>query len=421
MPVPYSGVIAPDGHIPQHLGAWPADGYYGDVPYDTYFWRDSLVDTNVASDTRNWNFAGDGKFDQSIWPIPLTLQVGRVDLANLTAFSQSETELLRQYLNKDHNFRCKLISVQRRGWIADNWLLSSGEPLAVSGWRNFSAFFGAANIQSTNSTPSGWFPVLNTQSYLWGWGGGSGTFTSIGGIASTLDYVSNDPEVVFTMFFGSYFGDWDSPNNVLRAALATPNYTLTSVWSGRPYWQFHHMAMGETIGFSTLVSQNNVGVTQGGYDFNTDNGFVHIALMGDPTLRMHVVAPVSGFVVAQNSSGGADLSWNASPDTVVGYHVYSAPTSAGPFARLNASLLTGTSFTDPVASSKVYMVRAVKLEVSGSGSYYNASQGIFQSLTVTSSPPVPHDHGPRHQQDLRRALAGVRAPLQRFHQWRHPG
>ena len=34
------------------------------------------------------------------------------------------------------------------------------------------------------------------------------------------------------------------------------------------------------------------------------------------------------------------------------------------------------------------MVRAVKLEVSGSGSYYNASQGIFQALASGFGPPV---------------------------------
>ena len=50
----------------------------------------------------------------------LELQVGRVDLANLPAFSQSEPELLRQYLNKDHDFRHKLITAERRGLIDDN-------------------------------------------------------------------------------------------------------------------------------------------------------------------------------------------------------------------------------------------------------------------------------------------------------------
>src|SRR5689334_9293491 len=30
VPVPYSGDIVPDGHAPDHQGAWPSDGFYGD-------------------------------------------------------------------------------------------------------------------------------------------------------------------------------------------------------------------------------------------------------------------------------------------------------------------------------------------------------------------------------------------------------
>ena len=179
------------------------------------------------------------------------------------------------------------------------------------------------------------------------------------------------------MFFGSYFGDWDSQNNFLRAALATTNYTLTSAWVGRPYWQFHHMALGETIGFSTRLSQNNSSLYS---SENHDRRSVHIALMGDPTLRMHVVAPASNLVAVANGSGGVDLSWTASPEPVLGYHVYRAPAAAGPFVRLNSGIINATNYTDPVITQCTYMVRAVKLEVSGSGSYYNASQGIFQDF-----------------------------------------
>ena len=31
VPVPYSGNIVPDGHTPDHQGAWPCDGFYGDM------------------------------------------------------------------------------------------------------------------------------------------------------------------------------------------------------------------------------------------------------------------------------------------------------------------------------------------------------------------------------------------------------
>ena len=377
VPVPYSGALNPDSHA-DHSGAWPTDVFYADVDGA---WPDSTVSRTVASDLRNHNVPGDGKFDPSRFsPTPsLELQVGRVDLSNLTAFSKSELELLRQYLNKDHAFRCGTTAVARRGLIDDQLGLSTGEPLAVNGWRNFAAFFGASNTFAAD-----WLTALNTQSYLWGYGCGAGSFTSCSGVATTAQLATSDPQVVFTMFFGSYFGDWDSQNNFLRASLATTNYTLTSVWAGRPNWQFHHMALGETIGFSTLVTENSDGAYQAG----SFRAYVHMGLMGDPTLRMHIVAPPSALVVKTNGVGGVNLNWNASPDAVIGYHVYRATNAAGPFTRLNGSLLTSTNYTDPVVTTNVYMVRAVKLEVSGSGSYYNASQGIFQDLAGRFGPPV---------------------------------
>ena len=376
VPVPYSGRVAPDGHL-DHLGAWPADLYYGEVDG---IWTDLTVTSVGASDPRNHNIPGDGKFDQTSLPSDVDLQVGRVDLANLPAFSQSEGELLRQYLNKDHNFRHKHTTAERRGLIDDHLGLSTGEPLAVNGWGNFAAFFGASNTFAAD-----WLTTLNSQSYLWGYGCGSGTFTSCSGVASTTQLATSDPRAVFTMFFGSYFGDWDSQDNFLRAALATPTYTLTSAWAGRPYWVCHHMALGETIGFSARLSQNNNIYAAGSFARQ-----IHVALMGDPTLRMHIVAPTTNLVAAVNGAGGVDLSWNGSPDTVLGYHVYRATNAAGPFTRINATLIAGTNYTDTASSSAAtnYMVRAVKLEVSGSGSYYNASQGIFQTVSVPPSLPV---------------------------------
>jgi hypothetical protein len=376
VPVPYSGNLAPDGH-PEHQGAWPADVYYGDVDGA---WSDSVIDTTLASDPRNWNVPGDGKFDQTILPSDLELQVGRVDMANLPAFSVNETELLRRYLNKDHGFRHQLFTAERRGLIDDELGFLNGEVPAVNGWRNFAPFFGPANAIAGD-----WLTTLATQSFLWGYGCGAGDHTSCSGVATAAELADSDQRVVFTMFFGSYFGDWDSQNNFMRAALATTNYTLTSAWVARPHWHFHHMALGETIGFSALLSQNNSGVL---YSFNSDPRRVHIALMGDPALRMHIVAPPTNLVAVANGSGGVDLNWGVSPDSVLGYQVYRATNAAGPYTRLNNTLVSGSSYTDAAPTATNYMVRAVKLEVSGSGSYYNASQGIFQDLAGTYVPPV---------------------------------
>lgn len=389
VPVPYSGALAPDGH-PDHLGAWPADVFYGDM---TGVWTDSTVINRGSNDPRNHNVPGDGKFDQDYIPGNVALEVGRVDMANLPAFAP-ETDLLRQYLEKNHRFRHKLITAQPWGVVNDNLGLLGGEvPAAVNGWGNLSALLGAENVQAGR-----WLTEFIRGEYLWGYGCGPGTFTQAAGVADSIHFLVYDTRVVFTMLFGSYFGDWDSENNFLRAQLVTPSYTLTSAWAGRPNWFFHHMGMGETIGFSARVTQNNTGLYEGLTRTNgvgivgpgDPRGFmnqVHIALMGDPTLRLHPVAPPPDLAALTNSSGGVDLSWASSAEAVLGYHVYRAPTAGGPYARLTGSLVLGTSYTDAsFTAERFYMVRAISLQTSASGTYYNASQGAFAE--VDRSPDI---------------------------------
>ena len=104
----------------------------------------------------------------------------------------------------------------------------------------------------------------------------------------------------------------------------------------------------------------------------------HLALMGDPSLRMFVVAPPTGAVAAW-AGAGVSLRWGPSPDTALGYHVYRADNPGLPVRRLTDRLLADTTFTDagPIPVGARYLVRAVKLEVTASGSFYNPSQAAF--------------------------------------------
>jgi Glycosyl hydrolase family 9/Cellulase N-terminal ig-like domain len=412
VPVPYSGNIVPDGHYRDHEGAWPCDGYYADMDGT---WTDDSVNDRRASDPRNHNVPRDGKFDQSTFPAPLKLMVGRVDLANMPGrltlggppTFPSELELLRNYLNKDHNFRRKIISAPERGIVGDYFGAHDGEAFAASAWRNFAPFFGTDQI-TTVSDRGTWIPTLSSNAYLWAYGCGSGSYTSMGGIGNvgkyddgvTTELVQSDLKAVFTMLYGSWLGDWDSEDNLQRAVLATRDYGLTCSWSGRPHWFLQHMALGEPIGFSTLVTQND-GFT-GLYQNERNNcaGWVHIALMGDPTLRMRIVAPPSN--VATKSDGNhVVLNWDAADDSIAGYNVYRGTSPNGPFTRVNTSPVTDTTYTDANAASDryTYMVRAVKLENSASGTYFNLSNGEFaraggtpaQVTATTNVPAVTHD------------------------------
>ncbi len=386
IPVPYSGNIAPDGH-PDHRGAWPADVYYGDVDG---IWTDVTVNNAGASRVENRNVPGDGKFDQSALPGDVELEVGRVDLSNFNVapFGVSETELLRQYLNRNHDFRHRagnFANVVRRGLIDDNFGYFSGEAFAASGWRNFTAFFGSA---PGGIVEADWFGTLSTASHLWAYGCGAGDYYSGGGVGNTGDFGTTRSLAVFNMLFGSYFGDWDNSDAFLRAPLAgrADSLGLASLWAGRPHWHLHHMALGETIGYGTRLSQNNAGSFNTGYLVNNAGRLIHIALMGDPTLRMHPVAPIAS--PSSGSSGGVPaLTWTASGDAVVGYRIDRAPTPGGPFQPISSAPIIGTTFTDRTGlpgQSYTYMVRAVKLESSASGTYLNTAQGLFANGSFSS-------------------------------------
>ncbi len=394
VPVPYSGDIS-EGHD-EHLGAWPADVYYGDM---TGTWTDTTVNRSTATDPRNRNIPGDGKFDQSILSKDNELQVGRVDLAGMS-YNGGELALLRNYCRKDHAFRHKQVTLQRRGVLYDYFGPGNFTPC---GWRSMSAMFGAANI--TEVTVAGTlFPRLQTEEYLVAYCSGGGWIDSMEGsgnyrnsywgaiVGTSQEIVERNIKVAFFMMYGSWFIDWDQPNDLMRAVLATPDYGLVSMCAGKPQWLLHPMALGKDIGYCARLTQNNLeyfapNLTYEQLDYPLSRGMrsVHAALMGDPTLRLHAVMPVTN-VAAVNGTGNLAINWTASTDTVVGYHVYRSPSTNGPFTRLTANVVTGTSYTDATVTTgtHTYMVRAVKLETSASGSYYNLSQGITKTTTYAA-------------------------------------
>lgn len=382
VPVPYSGDLNPDGH-PDHLGAWPADVYYGEM---NGVWTDNAVNDTLAGRIENRNKPGDGKFDQTFIPGNAELQVGRIDLSNMPSFPQSEIQLLRQYLQKDHAYKTKMFSPSVRGLVDDNFGYFGGEAFAASGWRSMAPLVGDSSIEQID-----FFTTLQDSSYLWSYGCGGGWFQGSGGVGSTTDFVNDTVQTVFTELFGSYFGDWDSQDNFLRAPLAGKSQALSCVWSGRPYWQFHPMAMGKSLGYCTLLTQNNSNTYWANYAMH----WVHIALMGDPSLRMNMIAPPTQVQTTTPIPGSVLINWTASVDSVLGYYVYRSNELFGVYERISPSIVINNSFVDssPVNGNNFYQVRAVKLQQGFSGTYYNTSIGTTDTLSqfFNSSAVIAND------------------------------
>lgn len=368
--VPYSGNINPDAHA-DHKGAWPADVFYGDIDGT---WNDATVNNTTSGNPLNHNIPGDGKFDHDHIASELELQVGRVDFYDMPAFNKTEVEMMRNYLNKAHQYKTGELNVVKRALIDDNFT-SMPEAFAANGWRNFSPLVGTDSVFAKD-----YITTLINDSYQWALGCGPGSYTNCSGVGNTTNFTTQSMNSIFNLLFGSYFGDWNYRNNFLRAPLCSDDPSLASIWAGRPNWQLHHMALGENIGYSTMLSQNNNSLYY--TYFPQMSRMVHIALMGDPSLRTEYVLPVSNVTTTQEPNAGARISWTASPESgIAGYYISRASEQLGQY-QLRANFVTDTTYVDSFGSDSNtywYMVQAVKLQSTPSGSYYNYSIGQTDS------------------------------------------
>ncbi len=389
VPVPYSGNMNPDGHS-NHIGAWPADVFYSDATNS--HWSDNTVNNSSASRNENKNVPGDGKFDQSSLGFALKYPLGRIDFYNMPEFSQSELQLLKNYFIKNHRYRIGDIAVQNKSIIDDNFK-GMIEGFSTSGWRT-APLVGIENVKVADFMTS-----LEIENHIWAYGTGGGSYTSAGGVGNTKNFASKQLQGVFTMLFGSYFGDWDSKNNFLRAAIASAPSILTCSWSGRPQWFYQHMGMGFPIGFSALLTINNNILYRSNYLYlkKYPNGIiytvgirqVHQELLGDPTLKMFMgnIPSIRSLSVHQPAGKPVELTWQkALGKDIIGYNVYKSTTGFnGPYVKLNTKPLTDTKFIDKLLfeGEVHYSVRTIIKTTSPSGTFLNEGRGIIKSLITT--------------------------------------
>lgn len=405
VPVPYSGNLNPDAH-PDHKGAWPADVFYG-VMNEIEF-TDVNVNTNnnnpKPSRTENVNIPGDGKFDVTQNNIDPVLEIGRVDFFKLskTFPNISETELLRNYLNKAHKYRTGEFNPKKQALIADNFGIISekSEAFASAGWRNFPILVGNKNVKAGN-----WFNELTTDSYLAAYGCGGGSYNSVGGIGVSADFAAKQSKAVFTMIFGSYFGDWDSDENLLRSNLASGD-VLTTCWAGRPQWYWDNFAYGFNMGYEAKKAQmnstsynyvllniyngQNYGPDGAASTFATRN--VHISLLGDPTLRLNdfnTIAKAYNLQLSKVQDGQVKLTWEVQGAKMAqGFDIYRSRNDKNDFVKINKAPIKDYTFTDPQINHNgnvYYMVCNRDTVTLPSGRINMLSRGTTNFITLNST------------------------------------
>jgi hypothetical protein len=396
VPVASLGNVNPDGHVGRRMSS---DSIYGEM---TSNWT-SLASgctpaptSPVGQDTGLNNLeapSNDAIFCYSNPPSALELQVGRVDMFRVTAFGGTEDSLLSNYLAKVSQYKKKQFTPIERALIKDYFGGSNGKTLGSTYFATLGGIVGANNLTINNAGSPNLSSLLNNQSYLWTYGNyyglntqGSVAYSNVPVLGNTTIASTTPWGSVFTILWGSYFGEWNDQNAYLKSLLAS-GQSMATVYGGPRMWYFHSTGMGKNIGFGALSSINNSSLytpaaDDGGYGTSL-NSSSYMTLLGDPTLRGGYVGQPSGLLVS-NSGGVASFSWVASTDSPLGYNIYEIQSNN--IRKVNSSIIGGTSFTstDTYDANKKYMVTAVKVKSSFGGTYYNESLGVISSETIVS-------------------------------------
>lgn len=385
IPIARSGqdAIAPDDHD-INKGARGSDCFYADI--DGVFTDTATYNPGTISQMAI-NLPNDYKWDQDFIPSELEMAFGRVDFANLTSYTESEEQLLRNYLNRLHQYRIVATGFD----MGEKTAFRTGYDNSNDGsYRSLIPISGATNV----SYYSGNLPFPQ-------WVQNNGPFqifmqnSQIPNLTEWQNYGMNA-----TIFSSdqSYWGYWDEPESYnfgkIRALLAATTKCLGMIYTTTALNSFHQPAMGETMGWSCKrimdhnATNNLLEKRVQNYDTTTFWNRTHFQYHGDPTLRLFQVVPPSS-LSATSTYGEITLNWNASTETnLIGYNVYKSNSEFGIYEKLTPVPISDISYNDSdFEPTNWYQIKAIKLQTTGSGVYWNPSIGIhknFASLAINT-------------------------------------
>jgi hypothetical protein len=375
VPLPRCGstlVTAPDEHD-ENKGARGCDAYYADIDgvfTDTAAFNPGNLVTPLAINAPN-----DYRWDQDFFPSDIELSFGRVDFADLTDGTLSETQYLSNYLDRLSNYR----NVVTGSDMGDETAYFFGYDNSNDGsFRSLPNISKSTKVfQNTSSLPHPQW-VLN-----------NGPFKIYMQNLSVPDFNEWQQYGMNATIFSSdqsYWGFGDVPQtgiySRIRSLLAANSKCLVTLWTTTGINIFHQACTGQPFGIALKEIMNHNQVNQKlmkapqAYDTEDFWNRTHFAYYGDPTITLYQVAPPTALSIT-NNNGTAQLQWTLSTDTAVKfYYVYESSTDAGPYTQISTSTIQTNNFIIPnYQIGKFYMVRGEKKFESGCGVFRNLSIG----------------------------------------------
>lgn len=401
-PLAQSGtrVSHPDGHGSR--GAYVTDFYFADVDG---FWTDNLTNTEspaVGLELDLPNFKGDGIFDNTFMPSRLEMGFGRMTPFDSVRGNwydpdpdRTHAEKMAVYLDKAHNYRHVIPygmagTETNPGRMAKVRWNPGGQDGAITDALELLAMFGPDQMEDfvrVQHLPDPVAPNTNIDIQYLVENGPYLYYAQNSTAPAQTDFGGN---AVHRWSMQSWWGDWWAFENSRVSLFNENNMTLTWLYTGRFQDQFlnHALGIGEPFGIGMRLTANYepAEYLRGGIITPGSERREFLRnLTGDPTLRLFPVPPVDNLTATPNGAN-VDLSWDPPGDVseLAEYRVYRSDDLLGEFTEI-ANGLSDTTYTDTNAPAgpKVYMVKAVHLIQTGSGTILQNAQGIFAEVGLS--------------------------------------
>jgi hypothetical protein len=380
-----AGAYPPDEHE-ENTGARGADCYYADI--DGVYTDTITYNPTFYIDPKAINFPDDLKWDQDYMPSSLEMAFGRIDFANLASIATSEVELYRNYLNRLHNYRM----VTNGFNMGSKTAFRLGYDNSNDGsYRSLVPISKADSVIYCNASGN-YNQWVNTN-------GPFQVFMQNSNVPSLSEWASTPMNATVFSSDQSYYGFWDEAESSanlygkIRALMAVNSKCLLNIYTTTAINLFHQPGIGQTMGFSCQRIMNHSFSNQlyekpfQAFDSTDFWNRTHFQLHGDPHLRLNQVPVVSNMQFAAVGSN-LQISWQpVAGNNIIGYHVYKSNMRWGHYERITNSPLAGTSFVDNSGNYNNwwYMVKAIQLQTTGSGTYLNPSTGVPRQQNVVTS------------------------------------
>ncbi len=361
---------------------------YEDFPCDIFY-----ADLNGTwEDLTNVSPFASGKYDTRRGDLGLEIWVSRMKTANLSSLG-SQTNLLKNYFDKDHRYRIGAFGPNRRALVYDDddWSSMATDDAEDIGWIYGGHVSGTMDAESTAAPDyianhlTANYELVQIRSH--GYSTGHGFYTNSRArfdYVYASDYRQKTPRALLYSFYVCSGSDFSTANNLASTAVFNTNDSGLAAWGSTKtggMWMdeeyYGPLSQGQCLGEAFRRWFNTA---QSTYPSLTPPWWYGMVMIGDGALTLNG-ARLSPTNTCMTEGGGGATSWSAVQGdvyrmercidpvrgvwtnacgvaTATAYTVSFADTNAGPFAmyRLvrdgaaSANLLTNGGFELPGTS-----------------------------------------------------------------------